>query len=221
MQRVTFQLLILISLISGVELMADTKGGGEQVVRRWLSTNAGVDVLKVEFTQIRKLTSLKSLIRQNGVLWMDRRAGARFRWQIGNPPRTIVTRVKDELLVMRPRSLQYEKSPAGKSKNSMAILAGGFPRDWEEFQKKYELLGVKSLNGTHRINVRPRGQLAHGVRVLTFVTGSAKGILQSIDLTLRDGSSQQIVFDRVVTGPQLSDNLFEPDLTGYRAANFK
>ena len=221
MERFTFHLLILISLIPGVSLMADTNEAEEQVVRRWLSTNSGVDVLKVEFTQIRKLTSLKSTIRQQGVLWIDRREGARFRWQIGSPPRTIVTRVKNELLVMRPRSLQYEKSPATESKNSMAILAGGFPRGWEEFQKKYELLGVKILNGTHRINVQPKGELAHGVRVLTFVTGSAKGVLQSIDLILRDGSSQQIVFDKVVTSPRLSDDLFEPDLTGYRAVDFK
>jgi len=221
MERFTFHLLILISLIPGVSLMADTNEAEEQVVRRWLSTNSGVDVLKVEFTQIRKLTSLKSTIRQQGVLWIDRQEGARFRWQIGSPPRTIVTRVKNELLVMRPRSLQYEKSPATESKNSMAILAGGFPRAWEEFQKKYELLGVKILNGTHRINVQPKGELAHGVRVLTFVTGSAKGVLQSIDLILRDGSSQQIVFDKVVTSPRLSDDLFEPDLTGYRAVDFK
>ena len=80
---------------------------------------------------------------------------------------------------------------------------------------------MKILNGTHRINVQPKGHLAHGVRVLTFVTGSATGVLQSIDLTLRDGSSQQIVFDRVVTSPRLTDNLFEPDLTEYRAVNFK
>ena len=221
MQRFIIQFLTLMSLMSGGKLMADREGDAERVIRRWLSTNAGVEALKVEFTQIRKLTSLKSMIRQNGILWIDRRTGTRFRWQTGNPPRTIVTRVKDELLVMRPRSLQYEKTAAGESKNSMAILAGGFPRNWEEFEKKYDLLGVKSQDGTSRINVQPKGQLARGVRVLTFVTGSAKGVLQSIDLTLRDGSSQQIVFDRVVTAPQLSDKLFDPDLTGYRATKFK
>ena len=117
--------------------------------------------------------------------------------------------------------MQYEKSPAGESKSSMAILAGGFPRSWDEFQRKYQLLEVKSQDGSNRISVQPRGQLSRGVRVLSFVTGSAKGILQSIDLTLRDGSSQQIVFDMVVTDPQMNDALFEPDLTGYRAANFK
>jgi hypothetical protein len=108
-----------------------------------------------------------------------------------------------------------------RAKTAWRFWLGAFLGTGKNSRKKYELLGVKSLNGTHRINVQPRGQLAHGVRVLTFVTESAKGILQSVDLTLRDGSSQQIVFDRVVTGPQLSDNLFEPDLTGYRAANFK
>ena len=221
MPRLVVHFLIVMFLHQGGNLMAETENEGERAVRRWLSTNAGVEALKVEFTQTRKLTSLKSVIRQRGVLWLDRRKGTKFRWQTGHPPRTIVTRVDDELLVMRTRSRQYEKSPAGKTRNSMAILARGFPQSWEEFQQKYQLMGVSSEGGRDRINVQPKGALAQGIRVLTFVTGSTNGILQSVGLTLRDGSSQQIVFDKVHTGPELNENIFDPDLTGYRATNFK
>ena len=102
----------------------------------------------------------------------------------------------------------------------MAILAQEFPRSWEEFQRRYHLLGVKSDSKTHRINVQPRGQSERGIRVLTFVTGSEKGSLQAIEVLFRDGSSQQIAFDKVVRRLPLGPELFSPDLTGYQATRF-
>ena len=89
MPRLVVHFLIVMFLHQGGNLMAETENEGERAVRRWLSTNAGVEALKVEFTQTRKLTSLKSVIRQRGVLWLDRRKGTKFRWQTGHPPRTI------------------------------------------------------------------------------------------------------------------------------------
>ncbi len=210
--------VLLIGVLSVGLLRADTE---EAVVKRWLATNLGVDTLKVEFTQTRKLTSLKSAIRQSGVLWIDRREGGSFRWQTGDPPVTIVTRKGGQLLIVRPRSRKYERRPAGESGSSMAILAEGFPRSWEEFQRKYHLVGVKSRGEVHRINVQPRGQLERGIRILTFVTGGKRGSLQALEVKFRDGSSQQIVFDKVERKLPLSAELFSPDLTGYQATKFK
>ena len=210
--------VLFIGVLSVGLLRADT---GEAAVKQWLATNRGVDTLKVEFTQTRKLTSLKSVIRQRGVLWVDRRGEGSFRWQTGDPPGTIVTRKGGLLLIVRPRSRQYERRPAGESGSSMAILAEGFPRSWEEFQRKYHLVGVKSRGEVHRINVQPRGQLDRGIQILTFVTGGARGVLQALDVKLRDGSSQQIVFDKVERRLPLSAELFSPDLSGYQATKFK
>ena len=210
--------VLFIGVLSVGLLRADT---GEAAVKQWLATNRGVDTLKVEFTQTRKLTSLKSVIRQRGVLWVDRRGEGSFRWQTGDPPGTIVTRKGGLLLIVRPRSRQYERRPAGESGSSMAILAEGFPRSWEEFQRKYHLVGVKSRGEVHRINVQPRGQLDRGIQILTFVTGGARGVLQALDVKLRDGSSQQIVFDKVERRLPLRAELFSPDLSGYQATKFK
>ena len=210
--------VLFIGVLSVGLLRADT---GEAAVKQWLATNRGVDTLKVEFTQTRKLTSLKSVIRQRGVLWVDRRGEGSFRWQTGDPPGTIVTRKGGQLLIVRPRSRQYERRPAGESGSSMAILAEGFPRSWEEFQRKYHLVGVKSRGEVHRINVQPRGQLDRGIQLLTFVTGGARGVLQALEVKFRDGSSQQIVFDKVERRLPLSAELFSPDLSGYQATKFK
>ena len=210
--------VLFIGVLSVGLLRADT---GEAAVKQWLATNRGVDTLKVEFTQTRKLTSLKSVIRQRGVLWVDRRGEGSFRWQTGDPPGTIVTRKGGQLLIVRPRSRQYERRPAGESGSSMAILAEGFPRSWEEFQRKYHLVGVKSRGEVHRINVQPRGQLYRGIQILTFVTGGARGVLQALEVKFRDGSSQQIVFDKVERRLPLRAELFSPDLSGYQATKFK
>ena len=210
--------VLFIGVLSVGLLRADT---GEAAVKQWLATNRGVDTLKVEFTQTRKLTSLKSVIRQRGFLWVDRRGEGSFRWQTGDPPGTIVTRKGGQLLIVRPRSRQYERRPAGESGSSMAILAEGFPRSWEEFQRKYHLVGVKSRGEVHRINVQPRGQLDRGIQILTFVTGGARGVLQALEVKFRDGSSQQIVFDKVERRLPLRAELFSPDLSGYQATKFK
>ena len=210
--------VLFIGVLSVGLLRADT---GEAAVKQWLATNRGVDTLKVEFTQTRKLTSLKSVIRQRGFLWVDRRGEGSFRWQTGDPPGTIVTRKGGQLLIVRPRSRQYERRPAGESGSSMGILAEGFPRSWEEFQRKYHLVGVKSRGEVHRINVQPRGQLDRGIQLLTFVTGGARGVLQALEVKFRDGSSQQIVFDKVERRLPLSAELFSPDLSGYQATKFK
>ena len=66
MLRLTVHLLI-IGILGAGPLRADP---GEAVVKRWLATNEGVDTLRIEFTQTRKLTSLKSATRQRGVLWL-------------------------------------------------------------------------------------------------------------------------------------------------------
>ncbi len=216
MLRLTVDLLI-IGILGAGPLRADP---GEAVVKRWLATNEGVDTLRIEFTQTRKLTSLKSATRQRGVLWVDHRRGGRFRWQTGDPPRTIVTGKGGQLLIIRPRSKQYERALARESRSSMAILAQEFPRSWEEFQRRYHLLGIKSDSKVHRINVQPRGQSERGIRVLTFVTGREKGSLQAIEVLFRDGSSQQIAFDKVVRRLPLGPELFSPDLTGYQATRF-
>lgn len=216
MLRLTVILLILGAL--GADLArADMD---EVIVKRWLATNVGVDTLKIEFTQSRQLTSLKSVTRQNGVLWVDHRGEGRFRWQTGEPPQTIVIRRGGQLLIVRPRSKKYERRWTKESRSSMAMLAEGFPRRWEEFQRKYRLLGVKSQSKTHRIDVQPLGSAGRGVRVLTFVIGNGNGRLQGIDAMFRDGSSQQIAFDKVVTKVPLPTGLFSPDLTGYQETKF-
>ena len=192
----------------------------EAIVKRWLATNEGVETLRIEFTQTRKLTSLKSAMRQTGVLWVDRRGDGRFRWQTGEPPRTIVTRRGGQLLIVRPRSKEYEACLSKDSRSSMSVLAEGFPRSWEEFVRKYRLLGVKSQRQTCRIDVQPLGPAGQGIRVLTFVTGIDDGRLQGIDAMFRDGSSQQLAFDKVELRVPLAPELFDPDLTGYDATKF-
>ncbi|MEM7601594.1 MAG: hypothetical protein AAF357_09285, partial [Verrucomicrobiota bacterium] len=60
------------------------------VVQRWMSTNSGVRTIRIDFTQTRKMKSIKVPIRQSGSLWLNY-GTSQFRWQVGNPPQTIVT----------------------------------------------------------------------------------------------------------------------------------
>lgn len=191
-----------------------------RVVERWLATNSRVATLKVEFTQTRRLAGLKNPIRRYGLLWLDHQ-GKRFRWQLGDPPHTIVTRDGSNLLIVRPSERRFERRPAGEEgAGGLAVLARGFPRSPEEFRRKYRLLHVNPLKDSTRIVTQPLDRSATGVRTFTFVVGTDDARLRGIDLLLRDGSTQQIQFTKITTKPSLPAKIFQPDVSGYQATKF-
>ena len=218
MLRLTVHLLI-IGILGAGPLRADP---GEGVVKRWLATNEGVDTLRIEFTQTRKLNQLEVSHPAEGCAVGSIIGGADvFRWQTGDPPRTIVTGKGGQLLIIRPRSKQYERALARESRSSMAILAQEFPRSWERIPTAVSSAGSQERQQEPPYQcAAPRPAGTRFIRVLTFVTGREKGSLQAIEVLFRDGSSQQIAFDKVVRRLPLGPELFSPDLTGYQATRF-
>lgn len=191
-----------------------------EVVERWLDTNRGIRSLHVEFNQTRKLASLKAPLSERGALWFDH-AADRFRWQMGEPAKTIVVRNDDELLIVRPREKKFERREAGEgAMPAMAALAEGFPRDLAAFRRKYRVREVVARGGMHRIVTQPLDQAARGVGTFTFVVGAERFRLHAIEIAFRDGSSQLIEFTKVVPQAPVPASLFEPDLAGYQATRF-
>ncbi|NNC88892.1 MAG: outer membrane lipoprotein carrier protein LolA [Akkermansiaceae bacterium] len=193
---------------------------GSGVVERWLETNAGAGKLRVEFSQTRKINTLKVPIREKGVLWIDHQAD-RLRWQAGDPPKTIVIRHGGEILIVRPDQKKFERRAAGGAATpGVAALAGGFPRNMEEFERKYRLHDVKVRKDSCRIMAQPRGQAGRAVRSFTFVVGREDHRLRAVEIVFRDGSTQSIAFTKVEPGANIPPGIFNVDLSGYEAAQF-
>jgi len=224
--RAAIGLFAILGVLSGAlagvasEVEAETE---PSVVERWLGTHAGVTSLRVDFTQTRRMRSLRVPMRQDGSLWMDHQSG-RFRWQAGDPPQTVVIRNGGDLLIVRTPMRRFERRPAGTGtggNGGMAMLAGAFPRTVEEFEEKYRVLSIERRDNVHRIATKPLGSAGRGVASFTFVVGADDFRLRGMELSLEDGSSVDTVFNRVQPNAVLDPGLFLFDLSGYQETQFR
>lgn len=191
-----------------------------EVVQRWLATNTGVRSIRIDFTQTRTLRAIKLPLKQDGSLWLDYE-NQRFRWQLGDPPQTIVVKPDKDLIIIRTSGKKYEKRAPGEGQTpAMAALANGFPRTLEAFQSNYRVLKIESRDNTYRIVAAPLGASARGVDSFTYVVQSDSFRLVGIEISLKDGSNVKTVFNRVQPNVPLLHELFQPSLEGYRETKF-
>lgn len=191
---------------------------GAEVLERWLATHSGVASVRVDFTQTRRMRTLRVPNRQDGTLWMNHRSG-QFRWELGSPAQTIVLREGGDLLIVRTPAKRYERRPAGAGGNGgggIAMLASGFPRTPNEFHAKYRLLSVHRHDNVHRIATKPLGTAGRGVESFTFIVGADDYRLRGMELRLEDGSAVDTVFRRVVPNARIDPGVFRIDLAGYQ-----
>jgi len=206
--------------LASATLRAQSSAPDMSVVERWLASNAGVASLCIDFTQTRRMRSVKVPVRQEGTLWLDY-AKDRFRWQTGDPAQTIVVSLGPNILIIRTPAKRYEVRPAGTGgAPGMAALANGFPRSLSEFKRRYRVLEVRPEANTRRIVTRPLGEGGRGVSAMTFVIDGSHYRLLGIEIDLEDGSSVNTVFRRVQTNVILPPELFKPSVDGYTETKF-
>jgi outer membrane lipoprotein-sorting protein len=215
-----FAILLGFACCPWLPLSAQSNSPDMGVVQRWLATNSGVGSLQIDFTQTRRMRSVKLPVRQEGTLWLDYGAH-RFRWQTGNPAQTIVVSQGKNILILRTPMKRYEIRPAGSGgAPGMAALTNGFPRTLAEFQQRYRVLEIRPEANTKRIVTRPLGAGGRGVETFTFVVDGSHHRLLGIEIDLEDGSSVNTVFSRVRTNVAMARDLFKPSLEGYTETKF-
>jgi outer membrane lipoprotein-sorting protein len=195
-----------------------------QIVEKWLQSNANTRTLKVEFTQTRSLKAIKSPLSQTGILWLDY-ATSRFRWQLGDPPKTIVVRLGEKIAIMRTPLKRVEYREAGQSGSGQQSagfsgLTGGFPKTMGEFQKKYQILSTNPKGNAHEIVTQPLGADAEGVNQFIFVVDQERFLLKGLIIELKDGSTITTTFQRVDRNLEIAEDLFNPDLSEYTETKF-
>jgi outer membrane lipoprotein-sorting protein len=216
-----FSCLFLALLFAGTISHAGSNAPDMSVVQRWLATNSGVGALKIDFTQTRRMRSVKRASSQDGTLWLDYQ-NHRFRWQTGDPATTIVVSLGSNLLIIRTPGKRYEvrKAGSGGGAPGMAALANGFPRTLAEFKQRYHVLETRSEANTRRIITKPLGESGRGVDTFTFVIDSTRFRLLGIEIDLEDGSALHTVFRQVEVNPKLTPELFQPSVDGYTQTTF-
>jgi hypothetical protein len=128
-------IVMCVTTVAG-SVFAETGEGSVVALRRWFDAQAEIRTWSADVVQTRSLISLARPLTSDGKVWFAGRD--RFRWQLGDPPRTVAIRTADELLVVYPRLKQIERYPFTGDldpawRQILELLEVGFPSDEESF----------------------------------------------------------------------------------------
>jgi outer membrane lipoprotein-sorting protein len=187
----------------------------EAQFNQWFAAQTNMQNWTAEFTQTRSLVALTQPLKSTGKVWV--KPGS-FRWELGNPPQTIVVRNPDELLILYPRFKRAElyplnKIPAGPIKDAMALLDVSLPRDRASMEEHFQLLSATETNATLQMTLQPKSVSARqfvGNMVIGFHTNDF--VIADSEMRFSDGSTLRNDFTNVVYNQPMDPKLFETNL---------
>lgn len=192
---------------------ARAESGGREALEAWLERQASIETWTAEVTQTRKLRSLARPLESHGRVWF--RQPNRFRWQLGDPPRTIAVRTADELVILYPRLRRMERYRFGDDldpswRQALALLDVGFPSAPQTFYETYEVVSTARAGDAWRFELRPAAaearRLIESIRLEVAADDSS---LLATELSFPDGSTLRNEFSGHQIDPDLDPSLFE------------
>jgi len=194
------------------------------LVLQWLQSQTNLLTWRADVAQTRTLKSLTQPLQATGRVWF--RAPNLFRWELGDPARTIALRQPDQMLVIYPRLKRAERYPlhdgqAGPWKETLALLETGFPRSQEDLLARFKLTDQSLSNDLFQLELQPRSASARRIMPRLTISFSTNDlVLRSTELTFTDGSTMRNVFLNPVVNPILEPTLFDSQLDpSYRILN--
>ncbi len=168
-----------------------------------------------DFTQTRTLVALSEPLTSKGKVWVQ---PGSFRWELGQPPQTIVVRNPDELLILYPRFKRAElypldQIPAGPIKDAMALLDVSLPRDRASMEQHFQLLSATETNATLQMTLQPKSVSARqfiGNVIIGFHTNDY--VIADSEMQFADGSTLRNDFTNVVFNQPMDSKLFDTNL---------
>lgn len=208
MSRLLFVLLGLAVAAGAFGQEADAR-----ILDRWISRQAEIRTLSASFTQTRALRVLRSPVSASGRFWF--RAPGEFRWEVGNPPKTIVLRRGNDVRVIDPgrRTEKVEALELGRREAGM--LEFPFVRSRRDLDERFRIVEFRVTDSECLLKLSPRDTEGFLTAVhLAFAPDT--GHLHSLELTFRDGSSMRNTFADVAVNEPLPPGIFSFDTEGYR-----
>ena len=185
----------------------------------WFAAQTNIHSWSAQFTQTRTLKSLTEPLTAQGRVWFAQ--PNRFRWELGDPPRTIAVRATNQMLVIYPRlkrAERYDLENAGQWRDALALLETGFPRSEQQMRSNFDILSQVISNQTCELTLQPKSASARKMMPqirLAFSTNDFS--LRTTELSFADGSTMRNDFKDPVLNPHIDDQSFTPAL----GADFK
>lgn len=203
----------LFGAIVGVTLLVISPArADDEALSTWLEHQVEIETWSADVTQTRKLRALvKPLVAEGRVVFAQPK---RFRWQLGDPPRTLAVGTPTGLTVAYPRLKQAERYEYSDAVNPslrqvLDLLEVGFPSSAEAFHERYELLSTEGDETSWRFALQPRDKDARRLleRVNIEVAADNLGLL-STEFVFPDGSLMRNEFADAIANEPLDDGLF-------------
>ncbi len=188
----------------------------EALLDRWLNAQTNLVSWSAEFTQIRRFPTLTQPLKTQGRVSF--KAPSSFRWQLGEPARTIAVRGPEEALIYYPKLKRAERYALGAEatgpwKDAMALLDAGFPRSRAQLEERFEVVAIAASGGTCRLQLRPRGVRARRLLPRMSLEFDVKTLgLSASEFEFPDGSSMRNEYRNLKADPAMADEVFRLSL---------
>ena len=109
-------------------------------VKRWLARQEELRTLQADFTQTRRYKNLRDPLAAPGHLCYN--APGSFRWENGEPPKTVVLRKDENYYVITPGKKRAERTPTAAlsqpgNARRMPMMDFPFARNFDDFAHRF------------------------------------------------------------------------------------
>ena len=223
--RLLFPLLFLCAAAFPAAAAAETPDLAP--VKKWLAGQAAVRTVHAAFNQTRSFHPLRDPIASPGHLWFT--APHSFRWDLGDPPKTVVLRRDDLYYVIQPAKKRAERLSAAAANDHDQAGGRGLPmmdfplaKNFDDFNRRFEVLSVTTQATRCHVEMLPRDpQMRKFLEVARIDFDPGTGFLLSFEFVTRDGSSLRNEFTNVRLNGRIDPARYEYDLAGYDVAAAK
>lgn len=191
------------------------------VLNGWFASQTKLQTWSADFTQTRALKTLTQPLITTGHLSFV--VPNKFRWELGQPARTIALRQADEMFVIYPLLKRAERYPMGAKapgewRDMLSLLDAGFPRNRAEFDARFRILSLTETNGLWLLAMQPTSAFARKMmKEIRVGLATNDFSLMSNEMIFVDGSSMRNDYTNAVLNPRLDAALFRWKLEpGYK-----
>ena len=213
--------ILVVLLLTLVSLGAAEPSFDFSLLENSFQVQKKIRSISAEFIQTRALKTLKSPIAIKGRFWFE--APDMFRWELGEPAKSIVIGSQKGVSIIQPAKKRVEKIDFTHSAQSqgapdflrmMNMLSS---RSVENLQNEMNILSLKNTGSNCRLEMLPKDpQMAKGLTSLVLDFDQSTGYWIAFEVVTREGSSMRTEFRNVQLNAKLDTQIFQYDTTGYR-----
>ena len=181
--------------------------------------------MQADFTQTRSFHALRDPLASPGHFWFS--APQSFRWELGDPAKTVVLRQGDAAYLIQPvkhRAEHLATADFGKAGASNPLPMMNFPmaKSFDDFNRQFEVTALSVSGSRCHVELRSRDlQEAKFLASLALDFDTGNGSLLAFEAKTRDGSSLRNEFTNVRLNAKIDPHVFDFDPAGYEVVDAK